>query len=103
MLNDDARRIARKLRFQLPAKLDTEDPGHFLQLTAISLAGKVCVQLLHEVPTTPSDRQSGSVVLGEKILIQTFELDCPAGADSDPMLNHEVRQVLAIEQDDTLG
>ena len=46
---------------------------------------------------------SVSVVLGEEILIQTFELDCAARADTDPMLNHKVCQVLAIEQDDTLG
>ena len=50
----------------------------------------------------PTENQS-SVVLGEEILIQTFELDCPAGADPHPMLNHEVGQFLAIEQDDTLG
>jgi hypothetical protein len=42
-------------------------------------------------------RRSVSIVLGEEILIQTFELDCSAGADPDPMLNHEVCQVLAIE------
>jgi hypothetical protein len=54
--------------------------------------------------STPSSTDNqGSVVLGEEVLIQTFELDCPARADSDPMLNHEVCQVLAIEQDDLLG
>jgi hypothetical protein len=31
------------------------------------------------------------VVPGEEIFIQAFEFDCPAGANSDPMLNHEVR------------
>jgi hypothetical protein len=45
----------------------------------------------------PSTNNQGLVVLGEEILIQTFELDCSAGADPDPMLNHEVCQVLAIE------
>jgi hypothetical protein len=53
--------------------------------------------------TATLDRRSVSVVFREEILIQTFELDCPTGADSNPMLNHEVRQVLPIEQDDTLG
>lgn len=45
----------------------------------------------------PSTDNQGSIVLGEEILIQAFELNCPAGADSDHMLNHEVCQVLAIE------
>ena len=29
----------------------------------------------------PSTDNQGLVVLGEEILVQTFELDCPAGAD----------------------
>jgi hypothetical protein len=45
----------------------------------------------------PSTDNQGLVVLGKEILIQTFELDCSAGANPDPMLNHEVCQVLAIE------
>ena len=53
--------------------------------------------------TASSTDDKGLVVLGEEILIQTFELDCPAGADPDPMFDHQVCQALAIEQDDTLG
>jgi hypothetical protein len=67
--------------------------------------GLASCSYLHDarVASGAFDRQSASIVLGEKIFIQTFELDCPAGADSDTMFNHEVCQVLAIEQDDTLG
>ncbi len=45
----------------------------------------------------------GSVFLGEEILIQTFELYHPAGADSHAMFDHEVCQALAVKQDDALG
>jgi hypothetical protein len=51
---------------------------------------------LHGSQRRPSTDNQG-LVFGEEILIQAFELNCPAGADSDPMLNHEVCQVLAIE------
>jgi hypothetical protein len=43
-----------------------------------------------------------SVVLGEEILVQAFELDCPVGADPHSMFDHQVSEVLAIEQNDPL-
>ena len=42
-----------------------------------------------------SDHQ-GSVVLGEEILVETFELDCPARANTHTMFDHQVRQALTV-------
>ena len=45
----------------------------------------------------------GSVVLGEEILVQAFELDRLAGTNPHSMFNHQVGEVLAIKQNDALG
>ncbi len=39
---------------------------------------------------------NSSIFLGEKILVQSLKLDSPAGADANPVLNHQVRKILAI-------
>ena len=100
MLNECAARRAKAARPAAGASSIRRRRGHFFAGNCNLIVRQRARSYLHDAP---SDRRSVSVVLGEEILIQTFELDCPAGADSDPMLNHEVCQVLAIEQDDTLG
>ena len=41
-------------------------------------------------------------LFGEKIFVETFEINCPADTDADVMLDHEIGKTLPVDQDHAL-
>jgi hypothetical protein len=66
-----------------------------------------CVSVLRtslpeQAPNPVSEKTLHLFLFGEKILVETLEIDGPAGTDADIVLNHEIGKTLPIDQDHAL-
>jgi hypothetical protein len=80
-LNDDGRRSARSSVSSCRRSSTRITPWTFFAGNC-NLIGRQNARAVTYTADAATDHQ-GLVVLGEEILVQTFELDCPAGADTD--------------------